>query len=63
MGYDEWITRTPDDDAYGDADVYGPCRDCGAPDGEPCDLMCGCRTCRARELDAAEQVLAELSRE
>lgn len=59
MSHDDYITRTPDDDPWGEAEVYGPCRDCGAPEGEPCALDCGCRACRRSELADAERALRE----
>ena len=51
MSYDNWKTRTPDDDADGEqADREDRCPDCGVGPDEACAPECGCQYCRAREL-------------
>jgi len=51
MNYDTWLSTEPDD-PYSEPPEEPRCPDCGAPEDMPCELTCGCKSCRARELDA-----------
>ena len=51
MSYDNWKTRTPDDDPDGEqAEREDRCPDCGVGPDEVCTGTCGCVSCRRREL-------------
>ena len=51
MSLDDYLTRVPDDDPYGDAaEREDRCPDCGVGPDDPCAKDCGCVYCRRREL-------------
>lgn len=35
-----------------------PCPDCGAEHDQPCEPGCGCKWCRARDLDVVPEQIA-----